>query len=47
MNPVLHGLVVDPFEWPHSSLTDYVREGYYPDSTGLVAMVDVEGGLGE
>jgi putative transposase len=29
-NPVKHGLVKQPVDWPHSSFHDYVRRGIYP-----------------
>jgi putative transposase len=29
-NPVKHGLVKHPADWPHSSLRQYVARGLYP-----------------
>ena len=28
-NPVKHGLALSPFEWQHSSIHDYLKDGYY------------------
>jgi putative transposase len=33
-NPVKHGLVKSPLDWPHSTFHRYVQEGIYPDSWG-------------
>jgi putative transposase len=29
-NPVKHGLVANPVDWPHSSLHRFIREGIFP-----------------
>ena len=41
-NPVKHGLVVSPGEWPHSSFKRFVSLGWYAEDWGNVAPVDVE-----
>jgi putative transposase len=33
-NPVKHGLVIRPLDWPYSSLHRYVRDGLYPADWG-------------
>jgi putative transposase len=33
-NPVKHGLVTRPEEWPHSSFLDWKKKGAYPDQWG-------------
>ena len=33
-NPVKHGYVKRPLDWPHSSFGRYVREGYYSSDWG-------------
>jgi putative transposase len=33
-NPVKHGLVATPKDWPHSSFHKYVRNGIYPEDWG-------------
>ena len=33
-NPVKHGHVPRPWEWPHSSFRQYVQEGLYPREWG-------------
>lgn len=30
-NPVKHGLVAEPYDWPHSSFHRYVKAGWYPE----------------
>jgi putative transposase len=44
-NPVKHGLVRSPADWPHSSLHRYVREGVLPADRGGVG--DIAGNFGE
>ena len=34
-NPVKHGLVIDPADWPWSTYHQYLREGYYGRQTLL------------
>ena len=41
-NPVKHGLVSSPGEWPHSSFARFVAFGYYASNWGDVAPLDVE-----
>jgi putative transposase len=33
-NPVKHGYVKHPEDWPHSSIFDWFERGYYPDHWG-------------
>jgi len=41
-NPVKHGLVSTPGEWPHSSFARFVVLGWYSSGWGDVAPPDVE-----
>lgn len=45
-NPVKHGLVTRPTDWPYSSLHRFVREGRMPADWGASA-VALAGGFGE
>jgi len=38
-NPVKHGLVLAPGDWPWSTFHRFVREGIYPSSWGSTAVV--------
>ncbi|MDE5463675.1 transposase [Bradyrhizobium sp. CSS354] len=44
-NPVKHGLVASPIDWPHSSLHRYVREGLLPLDWG--GSGEIVGSFGE
>ena len=44
-NPVRHGYVVSPIDWPHSSLHRYVRAGLLPADWGGVG--EINGNFGE
>jgi len=44
-NPVKHGLVLSPMDWPHSSLHRYVRSGTLPADWGGTG--EVNGNFGE
>ena len=44
-NPVKHGLVASPVDWPHSSLHRYVRVGILPADWGGVG--EINGNFGE
>ncbi|UCC81251.1 MAG: transposase [Candidatus Zixiibacteriota bacterium] len=46
-NPVKHGIVQDPFEYNHSSLTDYYKEGYYDRDWGVKDILEFDGDFGE
>ena len=46
-NPVKHGLVDDPFLWPHSSLAEFYERGLYQRDWGAVHPVEVDGEFGE
>ena len=43
-NPTKHGYVVNPLDWPYSSLHQFVRDGVLPPDWGKVAGAD---GFGE
>jgi putative transposase len=45
-NPVKHGLVQRPGDWPHSSFHRFVRLGLLPEEWGA-GVVDTEGDFGE
>ncbi len=38
-NPVKHGHVPRPWDWPHSSFRQYVQEGLYPREWGDTALL--------
>jgi len=42
-NPVKHGLVASPIEWPYSSFREYVRRGLYPSAWAAGSEVCVAG----
>ncbi|MCP3369077.1 REP-associated tyrosine transposase [Bradyrhizobium cajani] len=44
-NPVKHGLVASPIDWPHSSLHRYVRAGVLPADWGGAG--EITGNFGE
>jgi len=46
-NPVKHGLVRSPFDWPHSSAHSYLQEGCYTLEWGMREPVDISGEFGE
>lgn len=46
-NPVRHKLVTDPFEYEHSSLTEYYKAGYYERDWGVMEPINIEGNFGE
>lgn len=46
-NPVKHGLVARPSDWPHSSFLAYVRRGDYPMEWGRLAACSILDGFGE
>lgn len=33
-NPVKHGLVANPIDWPYSTFHRYVKQGLYPSNWG-------------
>ena len=39
-NPVRHGIVDDPFEYPHSSLRQYLKEGLYDKGWRVLDQVE-------
>lgn len=45
-NPVKHGLVTRPADWPHSSLHSFVREGRLPADWGT-GVNTIDGEFGE
>lgn len=46
-NPVKHGLVQSPVEWPYSSFQDYVQRGLYPANWGEQVALEFTGDFGE
>lgn len=46
-NPVKHGLTRSPFKYKHSSIHDYLAEGYYQSDWGVIEHVSNEDGFGE
>ncbi len=46
-NPVKHGLVVNPIDWPFSTFHRYVREGLYPENWGEGVSFNPEDRFGE
>jgi len=46
-NPVKHGLVKSPRDWPHSTFQEFVQRGIYPESLGGPAEGFPEGMGGE
>jgi len=46
-NPVKHGLVQSPVEWPYSSFQDYVQRGLYPANWGEQVALEFAGDFGE
>jgi putative transposase len=46
-NPVKHGLVLAPLDYPYSSFTQYVNEGYYHADWGQRKVPDLNGDFGE
>jgi len=46
-NPVKHGLVSSPLEYPHSSFAQYVDEGFYRPDWVQKDAPDLDGDFGE
>lgn len=46
-NPVKHGYVNSPFEWRHSSIHDYIKQGYYSPDWGVLEMPNIVDDYGE
>jgi putative transposase len=46
-NPVKHGLAKSPFIWKHSSIHDYLREGFYAADWGVKGDLEFIGDWGE
>jgi len=46
-NPVKHGVIEDPFQYEHSSLTSYHESGYYQRDWGVHEKLQFEGVFGE
>jgi len=38
-NPVKHGLANSPYDWPYSSFSRFVKEGWYPTEWGKVELI--------
>ena len=46
-NPVKHGFVKDPFDWKHSSIHDYLLNGFYSRDWGCEGTLSFGEGFGE
>jgi len=46
-NPVKHGYVNSPYDWPHSSIHKYYEEGFYSRDWGLMEVIEFQGEFGE
>jgi len=46
-NPVKHGCISKPKDWPHSSFRHYVKAGVYQDDWGAVPIVGMDNDFGE
>uniref|UniRef100_A0A7V4GAD6 Transposase n=1 Tax=Desulfobacca acetoxidans TaxID=60893 RepID=A0A7V4GAD6_9BACT len=46
-NPVKHGLVKSPAQWPYSSFQEYVQRGLYPANWGEQVSLEFSGDFGE
>ena len=46
-NPVHHGLVSDPFQYPDSSAKLWLEQGYYQKDWGVKERLSIEGSYGE
>jgi putative transposase len=46
-NPVKHGLVENPRDWPFSTIHRYVKEGLYPEDWGAGVSFDSDDRFGE
>jgi putative transposase len=46
-NPVKHGLTKSPFDYQHTSIHDYHKEGYYQSDWGMTISPSVKGEFGE
>jgi putative transposase len=46
-NPVKHHIASSPFEWKHSSIHEYLENGYYSDDWGVRETLNMEGEFGE
>jgi putative transposase len=42
-NPVKHGLVKNPGEWPHSTFRHFVKHGHYPEDWGATEPSSIVG----
>ena len=45
-NPVKHGLVNSPRDWPHSTFHRFVRQGIFPDDWGAGKAIDFDKSVG-
>lgn len=43
-NPVKHKLTNSPFEWRHSSIHEFSRQGYYQPDWGVVSRYELDAG---
>lgn len=41
-NPVKHGLTASPFDWPYSSIHEYLKDGFYDEDWGTVEEIVID-----
>jgi putative transposase len=46
-NPVHHGVVTDPFQYPDSSAKLWLEQGHYQRDWGVKEGISIEGSFGE
>lgn len=46
-NPVKHGLVISPADWPYSSFNRYVENGLYDKDWGSGKIIEFQDGIGK
>ena len=44
---IKHGLVLNPFVYPHSSIHEYKKKGVYCEDWGVTKIVEIEDDFGE
>ena len=42
-----HGIVTDPFVWEHSSIHEFLQNGFYQRDWGVKEQIEFEGEFGE
>ena len=46
-NPVKHNFVRNPFDWEHSTIHEYKKNGMYSDDWGVTDQIKIDGNFGE